>query len=264
MSSLFCECVWRSSSPYINHFLQPDTIIPDPSDPQSFNRFSYVQNNPVRFNDPTGHVHGTPPDGREYDGCWTRDDDGNFIRNPQCQEYESEEEHVTFVTIVEDLLADIVQVQPGINILMASGSEEENDETAGTNTSTISSGPPGPPGSQAALDDLKAALSNRQVIKRTYRFGDETYEYTFDPNKETVLGNLEDLAPYSKDKYNVLKDVSKNIYDNTTIQQDFLDDIVRFGIKPKAVSKVSTSIERVFQQVEVPFITRHFGDQWWK
>jgi hypothetical protein len=42
-------------SSYINHFLQPDTLVPDPSNPQSLNRYSYVENRPVNFNDPTGH-----------------------------------------------------------------------------------------------------------------------------------------------------------------------------------------------------------------
>lgn len=45
----------RFYSPYINRFLQPDTIIPDLSNPQSWNRFSYVENNPIIKNDPTGH-----------------------------------------------------------------------------------------------------------------------------------------------------------------------------------------------------------------
>ena len=35
--------------------MQPDTLIPGVDSPQSWNRFSYVGNNPVRFNDPTGH-----------------------------------------------------------------------------------------------------------------------------------------------------------------------------------------------------------------
>ncbi len=43
------------SSPYINHFLQPDTLIPDPSNPHAWNRYSYTLNNPIRYNDPSGH-----------------------------------------------------------------------------------------------------------------------------------------------------------------------------------------------------------------
>jgi hypothetical protein len=35
--------------------LQPDSLIPDPSNPQTWNRYSYVRNNPINFNDPTGH-----------------------------------------------------------------------------------------------------------------------------------------------------------------------------------------------------------------
>ena len=45
----------RFYSPYLNHFIQPDTIIPDPSNPQAWNRFSYVGNNPIGYSDPTGH-----------------------------------------------------------------------------------------------------------------------------------------------------------------------------------------------------------------
>ena len=35
--------------------MQADTIVPNPANPQSLNRFSYVLNNPVRYTDPTGH-----------------------------------------------------------------------------------------------------------------------------------------------------------------------------------------------------------------
>jgi RHS repeat-associated protein len=45
----------RFYSPYINHFTQPDTIIPNPSSPQSWDRYSYVTNNPLRYIDPSGH-----------------------------------------------------------------------------------------------------------------------------------------------------------------------------------------------------------------
>lgn len=39
----------------MNRFLQPDSIIPDLSNPQYLNRYSYVLNNPILYNDPDGH-----------------------------------------------------------------------------------------------------------------------------------------------------------------------------------------------------------------
>lgn len=44
-----------NSRSYINRFLQPDSIIPNPANPQNWNRYSYVTNRPVNFNDPSGH-----------------------------------------------------------------------------------------------------------------------------------------------------------------------------------------------------------------
>ena len=35
--------------------LTPDSIVPDPANPQSFNRYSYVLNSPLNFTDPSGH-----------------------------------------------------------------------------------------------------------------------------------------------------------------------------------------------------------------
>ncbi len=40
---------------YIYRMLTPDSIVPDPSNPQSYNRFSYSYNNPINFSDPSGH-----------------------------------------------------------------------------------------------------------------------------------------------------------------------------------------------------------------
>ena len=40
----------------IRRFIQPDDLVQNAFDPQSLNRYSYVQNNPLRYVDPTGHV----------------------------------------------------------------------------------------------------------------------------------------------------------------------------------------------------------------
>ena len=45
----------RFYDPYINRFIQPDTVIPSVANPQSLNRYSYVINNPIRYTDASGH-----------------------------------------------------------------------------------------------------------------------------------------------------------------------------------------------------------------
>ena len=39
----------------LGRFVSPDSIIPNPSDPVSYDRFAYVRNNTLRYVDPTGH-----------------------------------------------------------------------------------------------------------------------------------------------------------------------------------------------------------------
>src|SRR3990172_6528553 len=45
----------RFYSPKLGRFLSADTIVPSFANPQSFNRYSYVLNNPLKYTDPTGH-----------------------------------------------------------------------------------------------------------------------------------------------------------------------------------------------------------------
>jgi len=44
----------RWYDPVIGRFISADTIVPQPGNPQSLNRYSYVGNQPVKFSDPTG------------------------------------------------------------------------------------------------------------------------------------------------------------------------------------------------------------------
>ncbi|MCK5581374.1 MAG: VCBS repeat-containing protein [Candidatus Omnitrophica bacterium] len=45
----------RYYDPSLGRFITADTIVPNPSNSQTFNRYSYCHNNPVNFVDPTGH-----------------------------------------------------------------------------------------------------------------------------------------------------------------------------------------------------------------
>jgi RHS repeat-associated protein len=48
--------------PPIERFASADTIVPDPGQPQSFNRYSYTLNNPIKYKDPSGHCPAPPKD----------------------------------------------------------------------------------------------------------------------------------------------------------------------------------------------------------
>ena len=68
----------RFYSPLLGRFTQPDTIGVSLGSPQSLNRFAYVLNNPILFNDPSGHwcnASGTIcADDTDSFGWWSRVD----------------------------------------------------------------------------------------------------------------------------------------------------------------------------------------------
>jgi hypothetical protein len=45
----------RWYDPDLGRWISPDSIVPDPANPQSLNRFSYCLNNSLRLTDPSGH-----------------------------------------------------------------------------------------------------------------------------------------------------------------------------------------------------------------
>ena len=52
--------------PEIGRFASADTLVPDPQNPQSFNRYGYALDNPIKYADPSGHC-------AEFgdDACWS-------------------------------------------------------------------------------------------------------------------------------------------------------------------------------------------------
>ena len=46
----------RMYDPELGRFISPDSIVPDFSNPQSLNRYSYVYNSPLKYIDSSGHI----------------------------------------------------------------------------------------------------------------------------------------------------------------------------------------------------------------
>jgi RHS repeat-associated protein len=82
----------RFYAPTLGRFISADTIIPNPADPQSYNRYSYVRNFPLNRIDPTGHKEcdleddcgggaapppQVPPPPQPGSSWWDADMDGN-------------------------------------------------------------------------------------------------------------------------------------------------------------------------------------------
>lgn len=51
----------RYYHPQLGRFVSPDTIVPDPANPQSHNRYAYAYNSPLKYTDPSGHCVFVPP-----------------------------------------------------------------------------------------------------------------------------------------------------------------------------------------------------------
>jgi RHS repeat-associated protein len=50
----------RMYDPYLGRFLSADTVVPNPGNPQDYNRYAYVENNPLKYIDPSGHLYTDP------------------------------------------------------------------------------------------------------------------------------------------------------------------------------------------------------------
>src|SRR5271154_7626890 len=62
----------RHYSSTLGRFISPDPLSGTPGNPQSWNRYSYVLNNPLQLTDPTGQC---ADDGEEDDGSDCNGDD---------------------------------------------------------------------------------------------------------------------------------------------------------------------------------------------
>jgi RHS repeat-associated protein len=63
----------RYYDPVLGSFISPDTVVPEPGQPEGYNRYAYANGNPLAYSDPNGHcamLASGEPD-RENDAeCW--------------------------------------------------------------------------------------------------------------------------------------------------------------------------------------------------
>jgi RHS repeat-associated protein len=60
----------RYYDPTIGRFISADMIIPNPTSPQAFNRYSYCLNNPLKYVDPSGNIVEFGEDSADIQAAW--------------------------------------------------------------------------------------------------------------------------------------------------------------------------------------------------
>jgi RHS repeat-associated protein len=129
--------------PGIGRFASADTIVPDPNNPQQFNRYSYVLNNPLKLTDPSGHcAEGYMGDDYEDTGCLELAQlasqligTTNVLYKDEIEslynfDWQSEEEVYAFVEQYNDLLDTLEWVAPRLNFLDTLGPTPEQHDRA--------------------------------------------------------------------------------------------------------------------------------------
>ncbi len=71
----------RAYDPAVGRFVSPDVVVPEPGNPQSLNRYSYVYNNPLGNVDPSGHVS------KDWDQAWVGRFKEAHDRKPNDQDW---------------------------------------------------------------------------------------------------------------------------------------------------------------------------------
>jgi RHS repeat-associated protein len=178
--------------PGIGRFASADTIVPDPTNPQQFNRYTYVLNNPMVYTDPTGHCVAQLPCPRivekgvdyvfGYNGC---------LNNPRdCADKVLQDVYYGVVGMapleVEDAqrehaYPDYVTVQGSILVFSGSVTMDTYSNVYGSVGLTV--------GAETALIyGASGRLSAGYIVAESYPRG-------YGPRPNQMLGYRPDIAP---------------------------------------------------------------------
>jgi RHS repeat-associated protein len=102
----------RYYDPALGRFVQADTIVPEPGNPQALNRYSYVLNNPLRYHDPSGH---DAEDVRDFlEGFVAQWAYNNAWMSPQAQEALAAQPNESTAMTAGRVLGDIITMAQGV------------------------------------------------------------------------------------------------------------------------------------------------------
>ncbi len=87
----------RFYDPRVGRFVSADTVVAEPSNPQAWNRYAYVLNTPIRYDDPSGHC---PPDGVTFCQDIPQEGAGSTILN-ELETFARYSEDATPVTTLQ-------------------------------------------------------------------------------------------------------------------------------------------------------------------
>jgi RHS repeat-associated protein/uncharacterized repeat protein (TIGR01451 family) len=106
----------RFYSPKLGRFLSADSIVPGYANPQNLNRFSYVDNNPLRYTDPTGHR--ACGDGEEFDCNGNRQDPNQNPHPPKLPKPSKDKDKANdkAVTVLQNIATGLDIVAWGIDL----------------------------------------------------------------------------------------------------------------------------------------------------
>jgi RHS repeat-associated protein len=188
----------RYYTPGLARFASPDTMVPEPLDPQSWNRYSYTRNNPINRVDPSGHCDGQPgeyceetyPDPSEGEPAPEEDDDYKYL---YCRE--------AFECPGANLLLDLsylkqIPLQSPLGlpfILMAKSGKQQGDDE-----SKNSGGGGGGGGNPRRYWEDVTEVEGRRVYQRNDLIDPNKVDKTGTTNLERMQGGKAPIGPDGK------------------------------------------------------------------
>ncbi|NMB99272.1 MAG: RHS repeat-associated core domain-containing protein [Thermoanaerobaculaceae bacterium] len=83
----------------MGRFLKPDNLIPDITNPQNWNAYTYVKGNPVNFNDPSGHE---PPDKEQQISQSVDGSNMIYSGTTACDENQERQRKIILILVATD------------------------------------------------------------------------------------------------------------------------------------------------------------------